>query len=878
MGFLGFRKAKWKDADPKVRLACINQLTYDQQNIFAQLAADDPDARVRAAATRRVNDQAKLESLLTSSDPEVVRLVRERLSSVATKLVSERPLSACSNMIAGINDHKSLCTLTLEAKDHGVRAAVFERLVSFTDVSPAMWSTIAIQDATGTFAAKAVEQLNKRNVLKDVARKAKSETIRAAAQARVAYLEAEAAKPSPEQSRRARRKALDPLVAEANRWALSQDLERAQKELDTINEHRAEVLARFADVEIDEESCAADERIQRARGEFMERAENYRKAQKAAIAAREQFLTNLSQEAPADDGTNATKRDELVARWQAFDTVDGPQQANLSRRFKEELARVCPGAKPAPEHTTTSDPVKEYEVPADLLAKLEPLNAEAESLTSAENRLAARDRFRVLHKEWHNLVADIPKQHPLRVQFLDAYGRFKEAGKAARAARDQRNQERLAQLEKLAAEAEHMATNEAAEADRKARFDALKDLQKRWRAVGAVRPELLQHVRERFRTACDTAFAPLKEFIEAEDWARFANFGNAEALLAEVDALKNNEDLAHVAASIKDIQQRWKTVGPLPGEKREATWQRFKAACDEIYERLQPYFAVLDAQRQDNLAKKLALVEEAEGLSQDTMGIAGIPADHAHKKATAERMKAIQTEWKAIGPVPREEDKALWNRFRAAGDKFFGQHRADIDARNKDLADNLNLKMAICAAVEEFAGVAEASAAGQADANGKVLSAAERMTEVKNFQYKWKQIGHVPRDQVDMVWNRFRTACDRIYATLQDHLAEMDKQRQENLEKKQALIAEVEAILQHENARWFKDEVKEIQGRWRTIGHVPREQMEAINARFRELCDQVFALDMNSDDSDKEPRSAEREPVLDRDSEVGATPTPDRDS
>ena len=62
MGFLGLRKAKWKDADASVRLKSINDLTYDQQGIFAQLAATDPDARVRAAAARRVNDQDRLES------------------------------------------------------------------------------------------------------------------------------------------------------------------------------------------------------------------------------------------------------------------------------------------------------------------------------------------------------------------------------------------------------------------------------------------------------------------------------------------------------------------------------------------------------------------------------------------------------------------------------------------------------------------------------------------------------------------------------------------------------------------------------------------------------------------------------------------------
>ena len=125
-----------------------------------------------------------------------MRLVRERLSSVAFKLINERPFNACAKMIAVVSDHKSLVTLTLEAKDTAVRAAVFDRLCSFSDVGPAMWSTIAIQDATGVFALKSVERLSKRSVLKDVVRKAKAESARKAAQTRLNILEEEAAKPS----------------------------------------------------------------------------------------------------------------------------------------------------------------------------------------------------------------------------------------------------------------------------------------------------------------------------------------------------------------------------------------------------------------------------------------------------------------------------------------------------------------------------------------------------------------------------------------------------------------------------------------------------------------------------------------------------------
>jgi hypothetical protein len=745
-------------------------------------------------------------------------------------------------MIDVVNDHKSLVTLTLEAKDPAVRTAVFERLCRLDDVSPAMWSTIAIQDATGGFALKAVERLSKRNVLKDVVRKAKAESVRTAAQNLLTKLEAEAAKPSPEQSRKARRKELDPIVADASRWALSQDWDRAERELEKLDSQRATVLARYPDIALDDEAKNVGERIQRARRDLSQRAAAHRAEQQAALEAYEQFLNELSLTKPVTSEDRDACRQRWTAAWQALPKVSASQRAIFSSRFTEELARLLPGVPALTEaNSPRSSAVVDIVIAPAVLAELEPLVAEAETLATSERRIEALDRYRLLHKRWHQLVADLPQQHPLRVRFLDAYGKFKEAGRQARTDRNKRQQEMLATLEQLATEAEQLAINEPAEDERRARFDQLKDLQRRWRAVGSLRPDLIANVRARFRAACDTAFIPLKALIEAEDWARFANMGNAETLIAEVEALTNVEDLTALASAIKTIQAKWKDIGPLPGEKRESTWQRYKAACDVVYERLQPHFADMDQQRQANYEQKLALVSEAEGLSQqDTVGLDGSPADIANRRAGAERMKAIQMAWKSIGPVPREHDKDLWNRFRKAGDAFFALHRAEIDARNKEFAHNLNLKLALCLEAEDLAKEAEAEIAEGAQ---RKRPAPAYMAEVKDIQLKWKHIGHVPRDQVESVWSRFRTACDRVYATLKEHLAEVEKQRLENLAKKQEIINEVETILKHENARWFKDEVKELQVKWRAVGHIPREHMDSVSNRFRELCDQVYALE-----------------------------------
>lgn len=835
MGFLGLSKPKWKHADAQVRLAAIASIAEDRQGLLADLARGDADARVRLAAAHRVTDQGLLEGLLGSADPEIVRVARERLSGVAVKLVRERPLAACRAMLGAIVDQKSLAELSVGASDLAVRAAAFERLAAMPEPSPAMLELVAVQDAAGELGLRAVALLAQRGALKDVARKAKAERVRAAAQARIEALGSEAGKPSAERIRKQRLRDLEPLAASAQRLALISDWTRAEREWIALEGARDEALARHGSLPVDEGAAALIERIARARREFSQRRAEAEAKSAEVRSAREAFLAGLADRPAAEPGAGAALRAELGARWSALGELPAGERQSFDARFAAHLERLAPpdaGAPPAVSAAAT--------LPDAQREELEKLVAEAEALVDAADWREARERYRHLHKRWNQLVAPLAPDHEFRRRFVDAYAASKDRQRARRDEREQTTVERLKRLEALAAEAAALAATPPGEAEQRARFERLRAIQAEWKAVGAVRPDRVAAVRARFRAALDQAYIPLKALQEAEDWERFAHLAKAEELIAAVEALAVVEDLAIVASQAKQIQARWRELGPLPRDRREPMWQRFRAVCDTVYGRLKPYFAELDAQRLVNLERKRALLAEAEALANaGPIGLAGSPADLAAKRAGAERMKALQQEWKVVGPVPREHDQELWTKFRAAGDIFFGKHRADIDARHQEYVQNLNLKLALCVAAEDLALDAEAAAAG---GEAKVKAPADRLREIKDVQARWKDIGHVPRDQAEAVWVRFRTSCDRVYATLKGYLDEQERVRQENLAKKQALITEAEEILAHENARWFKDEIKDLQRRWREIGHVPREQMDLVGRRFKELCDRIYAL------------------------------------
>ncbi len=847
VGFLGLRKAKWRHADPAVRLAGVAELTYDQQALFAKLAGEDADGRVRLAAARRINDQTALQRLLQAADPEVARLARERLAGVAVKLALERPFGEVGAMLGTIADQKSLAELSLSAKDAQVREAALARLLALPEPSPALLVMVAVQDAAGAFGLRAVAKLDRRGLLKDVARKAKHPGVQAAALARAEALEADSGKPTSEQLRKGRLKALEALAAQVARLAVTSDQERAASEWTSLEARRVAALAEFSALPLDDAARALDERLQRGHREFTARRAAERADRDAALAVRERFLATLTGEAVASDV--AARRVELNAAWTALGTLDGPEARAFAARFAQELARICPApvaADPAHDAGAGAAAPRGDNLDEAARSELQALNEESAALAAKEGLQHGDDfrdvidRFRVLHKRWMSLSAPLPERHPLRAGFMDAYGRFKERQRTWRDERSAQAAERVTRLTALAVEAEALAAQPPGEAELRPRFDRLRQLQAEWKAVGAVRLELIKAVRTRFRAACDEAYKPVKALQEAEDWARFAQFAKAEELAAAVEALSAVEDLAAVSQHVRRAQQDWKTLGPLPRDKRESAWHRFRTACDAQYERLKPYFAELDAARAANLERKRALLAEVGQLAgQAPIGLAGSPADRLAKKAAAERIKAIQQEWRGVGPVPREHDQELWTAFRAACDGFFGQHRAEISEQHQEFTANLERKQALCATAEALAAEAEAGAADP----GKAQPGSEVMRRIKDVQAAWKTIGHVPREHVETVWTRFRTACDRVYATLKEHIAALEAERQENLAKKRALLAEAEELLAHENAHWFKDDFRDLQRQYREIGYVPRENMDELAQRFREVFDKAMALE-----------------------------------
>ncbi len=386
----------------------------------------------------------------------------------------------------------------------------------------------------------------------------------------------------------------------------------------------------------------------------------------------------------------------------------------------------------------------------------------------------------------------------------------------------------------------------------------LREAQAEWKKLGPAPKDKAEQLWTRFKEACDAAYARCQEYFAQLDGERSENLKKKEALCEQVETLSTSSEWNAAADRIKELQGEWKRIGPVPRAQSDAIWKRFRAACDRFFSRRQEHLEQVTGERGDNLKQKEELCAKAEA-------IAG--AEASDWGAAANELKRLQAEWKKIGPVPRSRSDAIWQRFRAACDRFFDRRQ---DEQDKGRIENLKRREEVCAALEALC------AAEPGDP-------AEAVKLVQETHAAWQGIGPAPREQGDAVFERFSRARAQLIERHAEAFRGSEFDPQNNLRRKEKLCSQVEAFLPQEaptaassaeapkpaetveemaerlrqalaantfaggaavqaDPRAILDEVREIQLEWRSLGPVPPEREAALGERFRSACDRVFEL------------------------------------
>jgi hypothetical protein len=221
-----------------------------------------------------------------------------------------------------------------------------------------------------------------------------------------------------------------------------------------------------------------------------------------------------------------------------------------------------------------------------------------------------------------------------------------------------------------------------------------------------------------------------------------------------------------------------------------------------------------ERQLAENLQRKEALIARADELKESV-----------EWKATAEAIKRLQAEWKAIGPVSQELSQELWDRFRAPANLFFERRQEHLAKLREEQEENLRKKEALCVRAEELAGSSQWKATAEA---------------LQTLQAEWKTIGPVPREHGDAIWKRFRKSLDEFFGRRQEHYTKLRKEQEENLRKKEALCVRAEELSQSTQWKATSEAIKGLQAEWKSIGPVPQKKADAIWRRFRGSIDVFF--------------------------------------
>ena len=479
-----------------------------------------------------------------------------------------------------------------------------------------------------------------------------------------------------------------------------------------------------------------------------------------AVAAVERLSERVDLESVATRGRNksASKRargvlremDERAAAAAAAEAVVQAQAAAAA-------AALIPVELPAEALVET--PVEAPVVSPEDTAREEAARAERDAL--AERERIEADAARQRQVEEVAAAAEVA-----RVAAAERAAREAEAREKDQAAR----REGLARVHQLFARVEPLVT--MTDMTLKAGERALRDVRA---AQGSLPPLPTKHDHDdavqRLKAVAAALTPKVLELREAVDWQRWANVGVQEKLCARMEALVVSSPESPVAGpeeiakQVRELQQQWRAVADVPRPQGEALWRRFKTAHDAAWALCEAHFAAEAAGRVANLAKKTELCVKAESVADSTNWI-----------QTADEIKRLQAEWKTVGPVSRGQEKAVWERFRSACDRFFTRRHADLSDRKKVWGDNLAKKEALCVRVEALAASTEWEATS---------------AEIKRLQGEWKTIGPVKKSRSEPIWQRFRAACDVFFAR---YAGRHDLAKAERVAAREALCVELEAL------------------------------------------------------------------------------------
>ncbi len=444
-------------------------------------------------------------------------------------------------------------------------------------------------------------------------------------------------------------------------------------------------------------------------------------------------------------------------------------------------------------------------------SELESLKQTYYKLRNAEV-VAAREEFLQAggNAEEFNPAPDADEEN-----FKAQMGLIRELRAKAVEAAEKEKQENLERKLAIIEKIKEMAASPE-EADKN--YEAVKQLQNEWKEIKLVPAERSTELWKNYHLYVELFYDQLRLNHEFRAYDFKKNLEMKTHLCEAAEKLADIEDPVSAFHQLQKLHQEFREIGPVSKELREEIWNRFKEASTIVNKRHQAHFEGLKAREEENLAKKTELCEKVEGLSLDSL------KSFADWDNMTKQVLEIQNEWKTIGFTPKKMNAKIFERFRAACDAFFTAKANHFKSARETFSANLAAKNALCE---------------QAEALKESTDWTATTNKLVALQKEWKNVGPVAHKVSDAVWKRFNDACNYFFERKTAATSGQRKEEEANLEQKNAIIAELEQLLQNAGDN-VQQTVRELQAKWNAVGHVPFRKKDKLYKRYREVLDRIY--------------------------------------
>ena len=500
-------------------------------------------------------------------------------------------------------------------------------------------------------------------------------------------------------------------------------------------------------------------------------------------------------------------------------TMDSIENRSLTDVATQEAAEVLAVTE------VIATPIQSKE---EVITRLQAINQQEELADKTELDTLKQTFYRLRNAEVEaaqktfeenggDVAAFVAPKDDLETQFKEIMSSIREKRNALKAAEEQ---EKQANLAKKLAIIEQMKELADSPEDANKAYHEFKKLQAEWNEIKNIPADKANELWKSYQLQTEKFYDLLKLNNEFREYDFKKNLGIKIQLCEAAEKLATEEDVISAFHQLQKLHQEYRETGPVAKELRDEIWNRFKAASTAVNRRHQQHFEEIKEKEQRNLDEKIVICEIVETMEYDKM------TTFQDWQDKTEEILALQAKWKTIGFAPQKLNTKIFERFRKACDDFFKRKAEHFKSIKGSMNENLEKKKQMCERAEALKDSQDWK------------NTAEILTKL---QKEWKEVGPVAKKYSDPIWKRFVSACDYFFEQKSKAEAVNRSEEQVNLEKKKAIIEQLNTIDKEESpSDKSRDIIRELMKEWNSIGHVPFKEKDKIYKQYRTIVDSLF--------------------------------------